>query len=70
MSSLPLKGPDQTGSYSYCNHCLYTITGVFLPSVDRFDEESEDLISTTERSSTTPLLEGTKTQSTGSIAEP
>nr|XP_011458313.1 PREDICTED: probable sphingolipid transporter spinster homolog 2 [Fragaria vesca subsp. vesca] len=44
--------------------------GVFLPSVDRFDEESEDLISTTERSSTTPLLEGTKTQSTGSIAEP
>ncbi|PRQ24144.1 putative major facilitator superfamily [Rosa chinensis] len=44
--------------------------GIFLPSVDRFNEESENQISTTERSSITPLLEGTKTETTESAAEP
>ncbi|KAK9905232.1 hypothetical protein M0R45_000426 [Rubus argutus] len=46
--------------------------GIFLPSVDRFDEESDNdnQITTTERSSTTPLLGGTKTETIESAAEP
>ncbi|XP_021802175.1 probable sphingolipid transporter spinster homolog 2 [Prunus avium] len=44
--------------------------GIFLHSVDRFNEESENQISTTERSNTTPLLKGKKTETTESAAEP
>jgi hypothetical protein len=53
-----------------CNLCLYTITGVFLNSVDRYNEESEDDISTTESPKTTPSLEGKMTETTESAAEP
>ncbi|BBH09271.1 Major facilitator superfamily protein [Prunus dulcis] len=44
--------------------------GIFLHSVDRFNEESENQITTTERSNTTPLLKGKKTETTESASEP
>ncbi|KAB2634832.1 sphingolipid transporter spinster-like protein 2 [Pyrus ussuriensis x Pyrus communis] len=50
---------------------LIWFIGIFLHSVDRFNEESEHQITTkTERSSTTPLLEGKKMETTESVAEP
>ncbi|KAM1344959.1 hypothetical protein FF1_034375 [Malus domestica] len=50
---------------------LIWFMGIFLHSVDRFNEESEHQITTkTDRSSTTPLLEGKKMETTESVAEP
>ncbi|KAM1794102.1 hypothetical protein ACFX14_034316 [Malus domestica] len=50
---------------------LIWFMGIFLHSVDRFNDESEHQITTkTDRSSTTPLLEGKKMQTTESVAEP
>ncbi|XP_009379584.2 probable sphingolipid transporter spinster homolog 2 isoform X1 [Pyrus x bretschneideri] len=50
---------------------LIWFIGIFLHSVDRFNEESEHQITTkTEKSSTTPLLEGKKMETTESVAEP
>ncbi|XP_068320464.1 probable sphingolipid transporter spinster homolog 2 isoform X3 [Pyrus communis] len=50
---------------------LIWFIGIFLHSVDRFNEESEHQITTkTERSSTMPLLEGKKMETTESVAEP
>ena len=36
---------------------VYIMSGIFLHSVDRFNEDSEDQESTVERSSTMPLLQ-------------
>ncbi|KAK9942845.1 hypothetical protein M0R45_008492 [Rubus argutus] len=44
--------------------------GVFLNSVDRYNEENEDGISTAESPKTTPSLEGKMTETTKSAAEP
>ncbi|XP_062177612.1 probable sphingolipid transporter spinster homolog 2 isoform X2 [Alnus glutinosa] len=44
--------------------------GVFMHSVDRFDEESEHQVTVTDRSNRTPLLEGNTAETTGSSAEP
>ncbi|KAK1568689.1 hypothetical protein Q3G72_027557 [Acer saccharum] len=45
--------------------------GIFLHSVDRFNEDSTHQVSsTTERSNTTPLLEERKAEATSSSAEP
>ncbi|KAM2676061.1 hypothetical protein EV1_002764 [Malus domestica] len=45
--------------------------GIFLHGVDRFNEESEHQVTIqTERSNTTPLLEGKKIETTESVAEP
>ncbi|CAN6543903.1 unnamed protein product [Malus baccata var. baccata] len=50
---------------------LIWFIGIFLHSVDRFNEESEHQITTkTDRSSTTPLLEGKKMETIESVAEP
>ncbi|KAM1264383.1 hypothetical protein ACFX2J_034197 [Malus domestica] len=50
---------------------LIWFMGIFLHSVDRFNEESEHQITTkTDRSSTTPLLGGKKMETTESVAEP
>lgn len=37
--------------------CHGIIAGIFLPSVDRFNEDSEHEVSSVERTSTAPLLE-------------
>ncbi|XP_041011632.1 probable sphingolipid transporter spinster homolog 2 [Juglans microcarpa x Juglans regia] len=43
--------------------------GVFMRSVDRFDEESEHRVIATDRTNRTPLLEGKMAQTTRSTAE-
>ncbi|KAJ0960167.1 hypothetical protein J5N97_002050 [Dioscorea zingiberensis] len=55
---------------AYSNIYIHSSSWYMVYSVDRFNEESENQISTTERSSITPLLEGTKTETTESAAEP
>lgn len=37
--------------------CHGIAAGIFLPSVDRFNEDSEHEVSSVERTSTAPLLE-------------
>ncbi|XP_050210106.1 probable sphingolipid transporter spinster homolog 2 [Mercurialis annua] len=50
---------------------LIWFIGIFLKSVDRFDEESEHQAATVaERSNTTPLLEGKTAETTATSAEP
>uniref|UniRef100_A0A2N9J193 Major facilitator superfamily (MFS) profile domain-containing protein n=1 Tax=Fagus sylvatica TaxID=28930 RepID=A0A2N9J193_FAGSY len=44
--------------------------GIFLRSVDRFNEESEHPVTATDRSSSTPLLEGKTAEITESLAQP
>uniref|UniRef100_A0A2P2M9U7 Uncharacterized protein n=1 Tax=Rhizophora mucronata TaxID=61149 RepID=A0A2P2M9U7_RHIMU len=45
--------------------------GIFLHSVDRFNEESRNQVTPSERASTAPLLEGrTAGTTTGALAEP
>uniref|UniRef100_A0A2N9IXJ1 Major facilitator superfamily (MFS) profile domain-containing protein n=1 Tax=Fagus sylvatica TaxID=28930 RepID=A0A2N9IXJ1_FAGSY len=44
--------------------------GIFLHSVDRFNEESEHQVTATDRSNITPLLEGKTAQITESSAQP
>ncbi|KAK9287521.1 hypothetical protein L1049_015942 [Liquidambar formosana] len=44
--------------------------GIFLHSVDRFNEDSQHSVTTTDRANTTPLLEGRTAETTESPAEP
>ncbi|XP_002518297.2 probable sphingolipid transporter spinster homolog 2 [Ricinus communis] len=44
--------------------------GIFLKSVDKFNEESEHQVAVTDRSNTTPLLEGKTAETTATSAEP
>lgn len=46
------------------------LAGIFLHSVDKFNEDSEHSVAIDDRSSTTPLLGGDLTETTGSSVEP
>ncbi|XP_044490789.1 probable sphingolipid transporter spinster homolog 2 [Mangifera indica] len=48
---------------------LMWFIGIFLPSVDRFNEESEHQVTRIERSNTTPLLEERKEETTETSAQ-
>lgn len=49
---------------------MCSTAGVFMRSVDRFDEESEHQVIATDRTNRTPLLGGKMPQTTRSTAEP
>lgn len=54
----------------FCVTKCVCIPGIFLHSVDRFDEESEHQVTRIERSNTTPLLQERKEETTEISAQP
>lgn len=59
---------DQMLMKSCQTDCVW-IPGIFFPSVDRFNEESEHQVTRIERSNTTPLLEERKEETTETSAQ-